>query len=338
MQLSELGEFGLIKRLRAKCKNVPPEIMAGIGDDAAAIKTGTGKILVTSDMLLEGIHFDLSFTTFRQLGHKFLSVNISDIFAMGGKPKYFFISLGIPGHLKPEDIDNLYSGILKVAKKSGVAVAGGDTCASGDGLVLSGTLIGTADRIITRSGAREGDGIYVTDTLGDSAMGLMILKSQKSEVRSQKFKNKNRNLKFKTQNSKLKTLNSKDVLHLIKKHLMPEPKPLKNTSKVTAMIDISDGLLIDLSHICDESKAGAVIFRDEIPVSAELRHAASISGLDPLDFALRGGEDYVLLFTAPPGVRTGAFKIGEIIKKGRFIIDRKGRKRTFKAEGYEHFK
>jgi thiamine-monophosphate kinase len=338
MQLSKIGEFGLIKKLRAKCKNIPPEILAGIGDDAAAIKQGNKKILITTDMLLEGIHFDLSFTTFYQLGHKFLAVNISDIFAMGGIPKYFFISIGVPKNCKTDNINELYSGILKIAGKYGVAIAGGDTCASRQGLILSGTLAGNADKIITRAGAEAGDGIFVTSSLGDSAMGLMLLKSQKSEVRSQKFKNKNRNLKFKTRNSKLETLNSRSVLPLIKKHLTPEPIPLKNTYRVTSMIDISDGLLIDLSHICDESRVGAVIYKDKIPVSKELAYTAKALKTDPLNFALKGGEDYALLFTAPPDMKTTAFKIGEIVKSGRFIIDENGRKRKFKPEGYEHFK
>jgi thiamine-monophosphate kinase len=206
--------------------------------------------------------------------------------------------------------------------------------------VLSGTLVGNTKSIITRSGARVGDNIFVTGTLGDSAMGLMLLKSRKSvtsgdpprrEVGSQKFKNKNRNLK-------LKTLNSKDVLALIKKHLMPEPIPLKDTSKITSMIDISDGLLIDLSHICDESKVGAAIYKNKIPVSRELTDTAKILGKDPVKFALKGGEDYALLFTAPPDIKTTAAKIGEIIKKERFIVDGKGRKIKFKPEGYEHFK
>jgi len=327
MQLSKIGEFGLIKKLRTKCKNTRKEIIAGIGDDAAAIKQGNKKILITTDMLLEGIHFDLSFTTFYQLGYKFLGVNISDIFAMGGNPKYFFISLGIPKDYKSNDIDELYSGILKIAKKFGIAIAGGDTCASRQGFVLGGTLIGDADKVITRSGAKVGDNIFVTGTLGDSAMGLMLLKRQKAEGRRQK-------LKFKTQYSKLKIQNSK----LIRKHLMPEPIPLKNTSKVTSMIDISDGLLIDLSHICDESKVGAVIYKDKIPISGELTDTAKILGTDPVKFALKGGEDYALLFTAPPDIKTTATKIGEIITRERFIIDEKGRKIKFKSEGYEHFK
>ncbi len=317
MQLSKIGEFGLIKKLRKRFPSSSPGILAGIGDDAAAIRAGNKKILVTTDMLIEQIHFDLSCTSFYQLGQKFLSVNVSDIFAMGGSPGYFFIGLGIPGNYKSEYIDELYKGITKTARKFGIAVAGGDTCMSKSGFVLSGTLIGSADRIITRSGAKEGDGIFVNDTLGDSAMGLMLLKRQKAEGRR---------------------LKARTVLPLIKKHLIPEPRPVKNTAQITSMIDISDGLLIDLGHICDESKVGAIVYKDKIPVSKALKTAAKNSGMDPLQIALKGGEDYALLFTAPPNIKTDAFQIGEIIKKGRIIRDEKGRKTRFKPEGYEHFK
>ncbi|MDH4028155.1 MAG: thiamine-phosphate kinase [Nitrospirota bacterium] len=318
MRLSKIGEFGLIRTLRNKCRCVSPDILTGIGDDAAVVRIGNRKMLVTSDMLLEGVHFDLSFTTFRQLGHKFLAVNISDIFAMAGTPQYFIISLGIPEELRAEDIGELYSGINKLAEKFGISVIGGDTCASKNGLVLSGTLIGTADRAVTRSGAKEGDGIFVTGAPGDSAMGLSLLKKQGRRVR-----------RFSPSTARLK---------LMKKHLMPDPVPLKSAAGITSMIDISDGLLIDMSHICDESGVGAVIYGDRIPVSGELAAAAKAMGMDPLEFALKGGEDYTLLFTAPLNIRTNAVKIGEVTKKGRFIIDGKGCRTPFKAEGYEHFK
>ncbi|RJQ46565.1 MAG: thiamine-phosphate kinase [Nitrospiraceae bacterium] len=311
MRLSDIGEFGLIQKLRAKCRKPSTGIISGIGDDAAVIKAGNRKILVTADMMLEDIHFDLSLSTFYQLGWKFLAVNISDIFAMGGKPKYFFVSLGIPKARNTKDLDELYAGMLKIAGQYSIVIAGGDTCASADGLVLSGSLIGEANRIITRAGAREGDGIFVTDTVGDSAMGLTLLKGQGARGRGQ---------------------------GLIKKHLMPDIKPLKNTSKVTSMIDISDGLLIDLSHICDESRVGALLYSDRIPISVELRKAAAHLGKDPLEFALKGGEDYALLFTAPKGARKDAYQIGEIVRKGRFMVDARGKKTRFRPEGYEHFK
>jgi thiamine-monophosphate kinase len=183
---------------------------------------------------------------------------------------------------------------------------------------LSGTLIGSGNKIVTRSNAKTGDGIFVTKTLGDSAMGFELLKKGRKKVRS--------------------FTGSTPRLKLTKRHLMPEPRPLKNVSRITSMIDISDGLLIDLGHICDESNTGALLYSDNIPMSSELITAAKTTGKDPLEFALKGGEDYALLFTAPKNIRTNAFLIGETTRTGRFIIDAAGKKTPFKAEGYEHFK
>lgn len=336
MRLSELGESSLIKNFRTKCADTSPEILKGIGDDAAAIEIPGGTILVTSDMMLEGVHFNFSYSTFYQLGCKILAVNISDIFAMGGKPGYFLLSLGIPGTYTSENIEELYSGLMKVARKYGVKVIGGDTCSSKHRLVLSGTLIGYADRIITRSGAGNGDGVFVTGTLGDSAMGLMLLKKLDRQIhfKGRGTRDEGRKIRLKDRSLPI----TPNLLPLIKRHLMPEPIPLEKTSGITSMIDVSDGLLMDLSHICDESKVGVVIYKDRIPVSRELVKAAVNSGVDPVSLALTGGEDYVLLFTSPAEIKTDSVRIGEIIKKGRFLVDSGGRKTTFKAEGYEHFK
>jgi len=316
--LSDLGELGLIKKLKKQCNDSAAGIIAGIGDDAAAIKGSRKNVLVTTDMMIEGVHFNLSYSTFFQLGYKFLAVNISDILAMGGKAGHFFISIGIPGNYSSSTIEELYAGIMKMAKKFKVNLIGGDTCASGKGLILSGTLIGYTDKIIRRSGAKPGDGIYVTDTLGDSSMGLRLLRSRKKKV-----------LAFPQHNAKIK---------LMKKHLMPLPVPLKKKSGVSAMIDISDGLLQDLSHICDESTVGAVIYQDAVPLSKECLEVSEKAGLNPYRYALKGGEDYCLLFTSSQERKTGAYRIGEITKKGRFIVDKTGKKRIFKREGYEHFK
>jgi len=318
MRLSEIGEFGLINKIRRRCTPQRRDVLTGIGDDAAVVGTGRKKMLITSDMMNEGIHFDLSYTTFYQLGYKFLAVNISDIFAMGGEPGYFIVNLGLPETILSQNIDDLYSGILKCAKKHGVAVVGGDTCASKSGLVLSGTLTGQGGKIITRSGARVGDGIFITRSLGDSAMGLLLLRKRKKRVNS-----------FHPADSGIK---------LMKRHLMPEPAPLKNTAGVTSMIDVSDGLLRDLSHICDESRTGAVIYKEKIPLSGGLISEAKKMKLDPFDLALKGGEDYALLFTAKTTVKTGAIRIGEITGRGRFLIDEDGRKTVLRPEGYEHFK
>ncbi|RJR18003.1 MAG: thiamine-phosphate kinase [Nitrospiraceae bacterium] len=332
MRLSKLGEFGLIKKLQKKIPAISPDVITGIGDDAAAIKVPKSRILVTSDMLIEGVHFDLSFTTFYQLGHKFLAVNISDILAMGGEPKYFLVSIGIPEKCDSENINELYSGISAIARKFGISIIGGDTCASKNGLILNGTLIGNVKhRTINRSGAKAGDGIFITDTAGDSAMGLFLLLNLKQKIK--RCESEKAGIKFQGI-----SLECRNVLSLVKKHLMPQPVHLKNTHRVTSMIDISDGLLADLGHICDESRTGAVIYKEKIPLSGELLSVAKKLGRDPLDFALKGGEDYILLFTAPVSYRTNAYRIGEIIKKGRYIIDSNGRKSRFKAEGYEHFK
>lgn len=318
MRLSKLGEFGLINRLKSRCKSSSPDILTGIGDDAAVVRPAKGKSLITSDILIEGTHFDLSLTTFYQLGWKFLAVNISDILAMGGRPDHFIAGLGIPPSISSGDIEELYSGMLDIAKKFKVRIIGGDTCSSEQGLVLSGTLIGSAGRVIKRSTAKPGNGIFVTSTMGDSAMGFELLKKRRKKVRN-----------FSSPTPRMK---------MIKRHLMPEPRALKDFSGITSMIDTSDGLLIDLCHICDESSTGALLYADRIPVSQALAAAAKRTGADPLEFALKGGEDYALLFTAPKNIKTKAFLIGEVTRKGRYIIGADGKKRTFKAEGYEHFK
>jgi len=318
MRVSEIGETGIIKKLRRSCIPRSPAVREGIGDDAAVVRVRGKTLLITADMMNEGIHFDLSYTTVYQLGYKFLAVNVSDIFAMGGTPDYFIIAMGLPGSFLSEQIDELYKGILKCARTYGVTVIGGDTCASKSGLVLSGTLTGRAGKVLRRSGARAGDGIYVSRCLGDSALGLRLLRKRRSRIK-----------KFGVSDA---------AMVLMKRHLMPEPAPLKSTRGVTSMIDISDGLLRDVSHICDESRVGAVIYKDRIPLSQEMRDEAKKLNVDPCDLALKGGEDYALLYTASSGSRKDAFRIGEITGRGRFIVDERGKKTAFKPEGYEHFK
>jgi thiamine-monophosphate kinase len=317
MRLSDIGEFELIKRIKRLCNRSSKGLVLGIGDDSAITKDPSMFTLITSDMLIEGVHFDLRYTTFLQLGHKALAVNLSDIFAMGGRPRFFLVDIGIPSGIDSRDVEEIYKGVNVLAKRHGVAVIGGDTSISRKGFIICGTLIGESKRPIRRSGAGIGDGIFVTGALGDSAMGLELLRKTGKGIQK-----------------------GQDAysLSLIKRHLSPEPKPLRRTDRVTSMIDISDGLLIDLCHICDASNVGAVIYKERIPLSKELTRVAHTMKKDPFDYALRGGEDYVLLFTSPSRYKKGATRIGEIIRKGRYIIDEKGRKTPFKSEGYEHFR
>ncbi|MBC8413171.1 MAG: thiamine-phosphate kinase [Nitrospira sp.] len=316
MHLSKLGEFGLIANIQKQCATNLPGIITGIGDDAAVIKFDADQAVATADMMLENVHFDLSYTTFRQLGHKFLAVNISDIYAMAARPRYFLVSLGIPSSLRPSNITELYAGIADLASRHGISVVGGDTCVSKGGLVLSGTLLGEADTVIGRSGAKPGDSIYVTGTLGDSSVGMELLRKRKKKI-----------LSFRGA-----------AQQIMKKHLIPEPQYFGPLEGITSMIDISDGLLKDLGHICEQSGTGAIIYRDMIPLSDELLAVCSGNRTPAYEAALSGGEDYVLLFTANRIPDIAAYRIGEIIEKGIFISDSRGNKKPASSRGFEHFK
>jgi len=312
------SEIQIIKDIRKWCIHRSRDVIEGIGDDTAVIRMGDKNLLVTADMMLEGVHFELSLITPFQLGYKLLAINISDIHAMGGVPSYFFMSLGLPKSTANRFIKELYSGIIKIAERYDIKIVGGDTCRSGSGLVLSGTLIGYGERIIKRSGARVGDMIYVTGTLGDSSAGLYLLKRRKKKIYD-----------FSSGSAEV---------NLIKRHLLPEPVSISESKGISAMIDISDGLLIDLWRMCDESRVGAVIYKERIPISEELKEISSRFGLDPYSYALKGGEDYVLLFTSPEESRKDAYCIGEIVRRGRYIIDERGKKIRMTPEGYDHFR
>jgi thiamine-monophosphate kinase len=329
MRLSRAGEFSLIRSIRSHCGKRSNDVLTEIGDDAAAVRSPSGTMLLATDMLLEGIHFDLSYTSFFQLGYKVLAVNVSDIFAMGGKPRYFLLSLGIPGDPESKEVMDIYRGIQHLAKVLRVTVVGGDTCASLSGLVLSGTVTGEAARPISRKGARPGDGIYITGSPGDSAMGLELLRKGLAVTEG------NKRIRY---NRSGIDIPSRSVRFLAEKHLLPRLSPLKRKSGVTSMIDISDGLLMDLGHICDESGVGARIFSDLIPMSGPLVDICARLGTNPLDYALTGGEDLLLLFTSPSKTRKDAVRIGEITAEGRSVIYPGGRQVSFRAGGYEHFR
>jgi thiamine-monophosphate kinase len=329
MKLSDLGEFGLIGRIQKLAPRQSSSTLVGIGDDAAALKlSASHTLLVTTDLLLEGVHFDLSYTDFYSLGWKSAAVNLSDIAAMGGVPRFCLTALGIPGGISVEQVSGFYRGFNALARDHATELVGGDTCSSRGGLFISVTALGEAkpSRIVTRAGARPGDRIFVTGTLGDSAAGLELLSSS---VRRQ----------------------AAGVRSLIQKHLRPVPRVVEGgkialSGCASAMIDLSDGLSSDLSHICEQSGVGAEIAADLIPFSTALRNLSGKLAKPIVHFALSGGEDYELLFTVPPSkvkkLRSLTLPITEIglITSGKtvFLVDHKGRKKPLPPSGYDHFR
>jgi thiamine-monophosphate kinase len=333
MRISDLGEFGLIRNIQRLSLRKSSSALIGIGDDAAALKVSSSKtLLVTTDMLLEAIHFDLSFTDFHSLGWKSAAANLSDIAAMGGVPRYCLTSIGIPDQISVEQIKDFYRGFHSLMKTHKTMLVGGDTCHSGKGMVISVTVLGEIEktRILARSGARPGDRIFVTGTLGDSAAGLEILKNGvKGGSKSE----------------------GAEAKRLIEKHLRPvarvtEGRAIALSGCASAMIDISDGLSSDLSHICEQSGVGAEIRSDRIPISPALMKLSSGLTMPVLFYALSGGEDYELLFTVPPGkmkrlqsLNIPITEIGTIKRGGKvLLLDGRNRRSRLQPGGYDHFR
>jgi thiamine-monophosphate kinase len=349
MKLSQFGELSLLEQLKKHFKKTSKKILVGIGDDTAVVKPVQKNLLVTTDMMVEGIHFNLSFITPYQLGFKLISVNVSDICAMGGKPLYMLLDLAVNKNIDTNIIEQFFEGVKDAQRLYSTVLIGGDLSAIHEGMVVTATVLGQTERHISRAGAAVGDKIYITGCLGDSAGGLALLKKIKKPIpletleTKQRAKSGEKRIKRNDALSSARRLLLKkglswDIVEpLLRRHLLPEARCPNKISGATSMIDVSDGLLIDLFRICDESKVGARIYREKIPLSPELKQVASNLGFSPLQLALSGGEDYELLFTAPPQKRFKAIHIGEIIKRGRFIVDRTGRKKPFSAKGYQHF-
>jgi thiamine-monophosphate kinase len=340
MKLSRIGELNLLDQIRKGFPQKGRNIVVGIGDDAAVIKPSGKYLLATTDMMIEGVHFDLRFMTPFQLGFKVISVNVSDIYAMGGKPFCCLLNVAISGNTRAEFVDKLFDGVRAAMSLYRTVLVGGDLSAA-DRMSLSATLIGYAGRYIKRSGAKTGDRIYVTGTLGDSACGLEVLRRVRNRIHLQNTaEGITQRAKSKTALSKLSRLGLKyaTVEPLLRRHLVPEAcDPSRFLKYATSMIDVSDGLLIDLTRLCDESRVGARIYAANVPLSPELKSVASTLGISALELALSGGEDYELLFTAPPGKRVDAVYIGDITESKRVIVDGKGKEKSFTAEGYQHF-
>lgn len=334
MEISELGEFGLIDRLTKGLTPVNPSTVKGVGDDCAVIRNRDTDILVTTDLLLEGVHFDLTYVPLKHLGYKSAVVNFSDVYAMNGTPKQITVSLGISKRFTVEHIEELFAGIRLACEIYGVDLVGGDTTSSRQGLVISITCIGEAatDKIVSRSGAKDTDLICVSGDLGAAYMGLQLLEREKVASAGQK--------------DFVPQFQGKE--YLIERQLKPEARRdiVEELAKAgivpTAMMDISDGLSSELLHICKQSDTGCRIYEDRIPIDYQTAVMAEELGMNLVTAALNGGEDYELLFTVPlhchekieklPGVKL----IGHITKPslGCAMITRDGTEIPLRAQGW----
>jgi thiamine-monophosphate kinase len=290
-QISALGEFGLIRRLTEKFSIKNSSTQKAVGDDAAVLSYGDKKTLVTTDLLLEGIHFDLVYAPLKHLGYKAAVVNFSDIYAMNGTPRQITVSLGVSKRFTVEDMEELYAGIRLACESYGVDLVGGDTSASLTGLAISITCIGEGEegKIVYRNGAKPNDLICVSGDLGSAYMGLQLLEREK--------------LVFAGNNAVQPDFEGKD--YILQRQLKPEARKdiisdlRKKEILPTAMIDISDGLSSELFHICTQSNVGCRVYEDKIPVNYQAVVMAEEMNLNIVTAALNGGEDYELLFTVP---------------------------------------
>ena len=289
-EISKYGEFGLIKHLTEKIKLQNPSSLKGVGDDAAVLDYKDKQVLVTTDLLLEGVHFDLIYTPLKHLGYKAAVVNFSDIYAMNGQPKQITVSLGVSKRFSVEFLEELYSGILLACENYGVDLVGGDTSASLTGLTISITCIGEGEKekIVFRNGARENDLICVTGNLGSAYMGLQLLERER--------------LVFEGQNENIQPdFNGKE--YILQRQLKPEArkdiiqKLAEKGILPTSMMDISDGLSSELIHICSQSNVGCRVYEDKIPIHLQAAVMAEELNMNIVTAALNGGEDYELLFT-----------------------------------------
>lgn len=325
MRLSRIGELRLLETLRRNFKKASARsgLLIGIGDDAAAFRPKNRVSLVTTDMMIEGVHFDLTWTTPFQLGFKLVSVNVSDIYAMGGDPEYLLINFAATEKTTGEFFTAFFRGVRKAMKAYRIELIGGDISSSSK-IMVAATVHGSAKKPIQRRGARVGDSIYLSAPTGDAAAGLAIMRSIGRPVCIEK----------KTTRLPVKW---KGTEPLIKRHLMPIARsPKAYASHASAMIDISDGLLIDLFRLCRMSGVGAEIHEDMVPVSSSLKKAGTRLGIQWESMVYGGGEDYELLFTSARS-DTDAHCIGTIIKSGFILIDKQGRRRPAPVKGYQHF-
>lgn len=343
-EISTLGEFGLIDHLTADLKMQNESTLLGVGDDCAVLRYSseaddTRRVLVTTDMLMEGIHFDMTYTPLKHLGYKAAMVNLSDVYAMNGTPRQLLVSLAVGRRTKLEHVEELYAGIRLACERHGVDLVGGDTTSSLTGLALSITCIGDAEAedIVYRSGAKDTDLICVSGNLGAAYMGLQLLEREKRIFESQK--------------GGTETLAQPDFSgreYLIERILKPEARRdivtrLREAGiRPTAMMDISDGLSSELMHICKQSQCGCRLYEERIPIDYQTAVTAEEFNMNVYTAALNGGEDYELLFTVPLVDHEKVSQLEEIkvighitrAELGNKLVSRDGNEFDLKAQGW----
>lgn len=362
MEIAKLGEFGLIDRLTKDLEKKNKSTKYGVGDDCAVLSYPDTEVLVTTDMLMEGVHFDLTYIDLKHLGYKSAMVNISDIFAMNGTPRQITVSLALSKRFTVEDVEQFYEGLRLACEKWNVDIVGGDTTSSYTGLAISITCIGEARKedIVYRNGAKDTDLVCVSGDLGAAYMGLQLLEREKAVYYEQynelqkkiaEAKEKGDNQKVSTLNAQLSTLASPDFAgkeYLLQRQLQTEArgdiiKKLREAGiHPTAMMDISDGLSSELMHICKQSGVGCRIFEKELPIDYQTAVMAEEMNMNVTTCALNGGEDYELLFTVPIGDLDKVKELEDVrlighitdSKFGHVLVTRDNQEFELKAQGW----
>ena len=366
MEIAKLGEFGLIDRLTKDLQPNNKSTKYGVGDDCAVLSYPDSEVLVTTDLLMEGVHFDLTYIDLKHLGYKSAMVNISDIFAMNGTPRQLTVSLALSKRFTVEDIEELYAGIRLACEKWNVDIVGGDTTSSYTGLAISITCIGEAQKedIVYRNGAKNTDLICVSGDLGAAYMGLQLLEREKSVYYSQvediqkkmaEAKAQGDSQKLSNLNYQLSTLGKPDFSgkeYLLQRQLQSEARGdiiqrLREAGiRPTAMMDVSDGLSSELMHICKQSGVGCRIFEKQLPIDYQTAVMAEELNMNVTTCALNGGEDYELVFTVPIGdhekieALEDVHLIGHITdqKYGHILVTRDNQEFELKAQGWNPLK
>lgn len=352
--ISKLGEFGLIKQLTKDIKLKNASTIYGVGDDCAVLHYPDKEVLLTTDMLMEGVHFDLTYVDLEHLGYKAAMVNISDVFAMNGNPRQMVVSIALSKRFTVEDVEAFYKGLRMACDKWGVDVVGGDTTSSYTGLAISITCIGEADKkdIVYRNGAKDTDLIYVSGDLGAAYMGLQLLEREKQVYYQQledARKKGNKQMEERLDNFEPDFAGKEYILD---RQIKPEARGdiverLRNNGiHPTAMMDVSDGLSSELMHICTQSHCGCRIYEKNIPIDYQTAVMAEELNMNVTTCALNGGEDYELLFTVPIGDYEkmedieGVKLIGHITKEnlGCNLVTRDNQEFELKAQGWNPLK